>query len=117
MNISPANALGPKKKQALIALIVNPLSSDHSGGERFAELTHLPLDKIAAILADNIFKLIFLNEDGRILIQISLQFVQLVQEMVWCQTGKIFLVKLKLNLPLGKWNYSEINGVGNFLGK
>ena len=33
-------------------------------------LTHLPLDKMAAILADNIFKCIFLNEDVRILIQI-----------------------------------------------
>ena len=29
---------------------------------------HLPLDKMAAILADNTFKLIFLNENGRILI-------------------------------------------------
>ena len=29
-------------------------------------LTHLPLDKMAAILADNIFKSIFLNEDGKI---------------------------------------------------
>ena len=38
-------------------------------------LTHLPLDKMAAILADNIFKCIFLNENDRILIQISLKFV------------------------------------------
>ena len=37
------------------------------------QLTHLPLDKMAAILADNIFKCIFLNENGRILIQISLK--------------------------------------------
>ena len=34
-----------------------------------------PLDKMAAILADNIFKCIFLNENDRIPIQISLKFV------------------------------------------
>ena len=39
------------------------------------QLTHLSLDKMAAILADNIFKCIFLNENVRILIQISLKFV------------------------------------------
>ena len=38
-------------------------------------LTHLPLDKVAAILADDIFKRIFLNENVGILIQISLKFV------------------------------------------
>ena len=50
---------------------------------------------MAAILADNIFKLIFFNENGRILIQISLKFFPrsqvdksaLVQVMAWCQTG------------------------------
>ena len=36
--------------------------------------THLPLDKMAAILAENIFKLIFYNVKDRILIQISLKF-------------------------------------------
>ena len=59
-------------------------------------LTHLPLDKMAAILADNIFKCIFLNENDRILIQISLKFVPrgpidnkpaLVQVMAWRRTG------------------------------
>ena len=38
-------------------------------------LTHLFLDKMAAILADDIFKCIFLNENDRIQIQISLIFV------------------------------------------
>ena len=33
-------------------------------------LTHLPLDKMAAFLADNTFKCIFLNENDRIPIQI-----------------------------------------------
>ena len=37
------------------------------------QLTHFPLDKMAAILADNIFKCIFLNENDRI--KISLKFV------------------------------------------
>ena len=59
-------------------------------------LTHLPLDKMAAILADNIFKCIFLNEDVRIPIWISLKFFlkgsidnkpALVQVVAWCQTG------------------------------
>ena len=51
---------------------------------------------MAAILADDIFKWIFSNENGRILIQISLKFVPrspignkpaLVQEMGWRRTG------------------------------
>ena len=37
--------------------------------------THFPLDKKTAILADDIFKCIFLNEKIRILIQIYLKFV------------------------------------------
>ena len=35
--------------------------------------THLSLDKMAAALADDIFKYIFLNENGRILIEICSQ--------------------------------------------
>ena len=59
-------------------------------------LTYLPLDKMAAIAADDIFKLIFLNENDRIPIQISLKFVlrspidnkpPLVQVMAWRRTG------------------------------
>ena len=53
-----------------------------------------PLEKMAAILADDIFKCIFLNENDRILIQISLKFVPngpinnnqvLVYVMAWCR--------------------------------
>ena len=60
------------------------------------ELTHLPLDKMAAILADNIFNWIFLNENDRIPNQISLKYVprssihnkpSLVQVMAWHRTG------------------------------
>ena len=60
-------------------------------------LTHLRLDKMAAILADDIFKSIFLNENDRIPIQISLKFVvprgpidnkpALVHVMAWRRTG------------------------------
>ena len=59
-------------------------------------LTHLPLNKMAAILQTNIFKCIFLNENVRIQIQISLKSVSqgpndsksaLVQVMTWHQTG------------------------------
>ena len=54
-------------------------------------VTHWGRDKMGAILADNIFKWIFLNENGRIQIQISLKFVfspidnrpALVQIMTW----------------------------------
>ena len=54
------------------------------------------MKKMAAILVDNIFKCIFLNENDRIQIQISLKFVSrcpidnmavLVQVMAWCRTG------------------------------
>ena len=59
-------------------------------------LTHLPLDKIAAILADDIFKHIFFNKNIRISIQVSLKFVPkglidntsaLVQVMAWHTAG------------------------------
>ena len=55
-------------------------------------LTHLPLDKMAAILVDDNFKCILLNENDRIPIKISLKFVPkcpvnnipvLVQLMAW----------------------------------
>ena len=38
-------------------------------------LTHLPLDKMAASLADGIFRCILLNENDKITIQLSLKFV------------------------------------------
>ena len=55
-----------------------------------------PLDKMAANLADDNFKCTFLNENDRILIQISRKFVPrgpidnkpaLVQVMAWRWTG------------------------------
>ena len=61
-----------------------------------SELTHLPLDKIGDILADDNFKCIFFKENDGIVIQISLKFVPrividnkpaLVQVMAWCQRG------------------------------
>ena len=64
--------------------------------QSWQELTHLPLDKMAAILADDIFKCIFLNEKFCIVIWISLKFVPkgpidnkwaLVQVMAWHRTG------------------------------
>ena len=51
---------------------------------------------MATTLADGIFKSIFLNENNRIMIQISVKFVPrspidnkpaLVQAMAWCRTG------------------------------
>ena len=43
--------------------------------KEMAMLTHLPLNKMAAILADDISKCIFLNEKLWFLIKISLRFV------------------------------------------
>ena len=59
-------------------------------------LTHLPLHKMAAILADDIFNCIFLNENDRIPIHISVKYVPrspvvnkpvLIQVMDWRRTG------------------------------
>ena len=59
-------------------------------------LTHLPLNKMAAILADDNFKCIFVNENDKIPIWISLKFVPrspidnkapLVQVMAWRRRG------------------------------
>ena len=60
------------------------------------KLTHLPLDKMATISADDNFKCIFLNENDRIRIRISLNLVPrsliaskpaFVQVMVWRRRG------------------------------
>ena len=60
------------------------------------ELTHLSLDKMAAIFVDDIFRCIFMNEKFCISIRISLKFVRngpfdnklaLVQVMAWRRTG------------------------------
>ena len=59
-------------------------------------LTDLPMKKMAANLADDIFNWMFLNRKGRIPIQISLKFVSgspidkkpaLIQTMAWRRTG------------------------------
>ena len=59
-------------------------------------LTHLLLNKMASILADDIFISIFLNADDKIPIQISLKLFPrsqinispaLVQVMTWRRTG------------------------------
>ena len=59
-------------------------------------LTHLPLDKMAIIFQDDIFKCIFMNEKFCVLIPISLKFVPkgpiknipaLVQIMAWRLSG------------------------------
>ena len=60
------------------------------------QLTRLPLNKMAAISADDIFKCIFLNENDIIPIQISLNFFPrspinnkpaLVQVLAWRRIG------------------------------
>ena len=67
-----------------------------------SDLTHLPLDKMANSLTDEIFKCIFLNENVRISIQISLKFVPggsndnksaIVQVMAWRRSGQAITFK------------------------
>ena len=69
------------------------------------ELTLLPVDEMAAILAYDNLKCIFLTENNTILIRISLKFVPkspidnkqaLVQVMAWCQIGDNPLPELML---------------------
>ena len=103
-------------------------------------LTHLPLDKMAAILADN-FRCIFLNGNNRILIQISQKFVPmspignkpaLVQVMAWRRTGNKLLPESVLTqftpgnpfaylgrkrLPCGKYNVYLVMFADFFGGK
>ena len=64
--------------------------------EPMSWLTHIPLNKMAVILADDIFKCIFLNENDKIPIWISLKLVPrspiddepaLVQVIAWRRTG------------------------------
>ena len=59
-------------------------------------LMNLPLDKMAAIVADDNFKHIFMNENDKIPIRISMKFIPsspidnkpaLVQVMAWRRTG------------------------------
>ena len=63
---------------------------------RTGTINSSPLDKMAAILADDIFNCIFLSENDRIPIRISLKYVPrspidnkaaLVQVMAWRRTG------------------------------
>ena len=60
------------------------------------DLTHFPLDKMAAFLTDDNFKCIFLDQNDGIPVKMSLKFVSrspidnnpaLVQEMDWRRTG------------------------------
>ena len=68
-------------------------------------LSHLPLDKMAAVSQTLFFNCIFLNENVWILIKISLNFVPkdsindilaLVQIMAWCRIGNKPLSELML---------------------
>ena len=75
--------------------------------------THLPLDKMAASLTDNIFKCIFMNEKFCILIGISLKFVPkgsinnipaLVKIMAWRRIGDKPLCEPMLTCSTrGRW--------------
>ena len=70
------------------------------------QLTHLPLDKMATILADDIFKFIFLNETVQILIQISLKFVPKNKELYRSFGLDIGLVPISdqpLSEPMLSW--------------
>ena len=55
--------------------MVTKICDDNIDEEIQVGLTHLPLDKMVTILADNIFRDIFVNKKCCILIKISLMFV------------------------------------------
>ena len=61
----------------------------------YSQINSSPPDKMASVLADDIFKCIFLNVKDKIPIQISLKLVPnkpaLVQVMVWRRTGERLL--------------------------
>ena len=84
-------------------------------------LTHLPLNKMAAILPDNILKYIFKNEKFYILMKISLKFVPkgpidnmsaLIQVMAWCRTGSKPLLPSSLMHICGTRGWGWGWGVG-----
>ena len=87
-------------------------------------LTHIPLDKMTAFLAEDIFKCIFLNENDRIQIQISLKLVPknpvdnkpaLVQVMAWRQIGQWWLsILMHMCSTKGKWVKVNNRGPWNY---
>ena len=90
---------------------VQPISTRSSVGNvlptELDTLTHLPLAKMAAILAEDIFDCIFLNEYDRIRIQISLKYVPRspigktpVIIILWCPITKMLLKACFLVQPL-----------------
>ena len=69
----PSDAMMRHRAGSTLAQV--PDGTRSSPEPMLTSLTHLPLDKMAAIWADDIFNCIFLNEKVRILIKISLKFV------------------------------------------
>ena len=88
-------------------------------------LTHLSLDKMAAISADDNFRCILFNENDRIPVQISLKFVSrspiknipaLVQVMAWHQTGNKPFPESMLTHICGTTGGGELNTSCSFRG-
>ena len=63
-------------------------------------VTHLPLDKMAANLADNIFRCIFMNEKFCFSIWISLKFVPRGQIDNWSALIQVMACRWTGNKPL-----------------
>ena len=83
-------------QQADIGIPITRLLTNDNQVPRVS-LTHLPLDKMAAIVADDNFKCMFVNENNKIPIRISLKFVPrspidskpaLVRVMAWRRIGE-----------------------------
>ena len=66
----PGDTRGQVISSRVIDLVISEYSSIRTRG-----VNSSPPDKMAAIMADDIFKCIFVNENNRITIQISLKFV------------------------------------------
>ena len=85
---------------ATIPWCLNNTCRRHNKGQFPSLFTHPPRDKMTAILTDDIFNCIFLNENYKIRIQISIKYIPrspidntlvaspaLIQVMTWRRAG------------------------------
>ena len=91
------------------------------------QLSHCPLDKMAAIFEDDIFNCIFLTENILISIKFSLKFIpklqinnipEIVQIMAWCRpSDKLLSEKMMVSLLTHMCGLSELYCIPNKMQK
>ena len=80
MDVARARTWGPRRPRTPLAVTwrtarMQGCQHDKHKLNEYRLLTHIPLDIMAAIVADHNVKCIFLNENNKIPIRISLKFV------------------------------------------